>query len=231
MWTQQTIIPVRTSAPYNSHFAGYGLGFFLRDVKGYKLISHTGGLAGIVTQEIMIPELKLGIIVFTNQQAGAAFTAVTNTIMDSYLGVKGMDWIKLLHDRVAAGEAQEKKITGEVWKDIEAQQKATTSKADINQFTGTYTDQWFGDITISVKNGKTRYDSKHSPRLTGEVFAYKGSTFIVKWDDRSMDADAFLMFTVDSDGKATGLTMKAISPLTDFSYDFQDLNFVKKTAK
>ena len=231
MWTPQTIIPVRTSAPYNSHFAGYGLGFFLRDVKGYKHISHTGGLAGIVTQEIMIPELKLGIIVFTNQQVGAAFTAVTNTIMDSYLGVKGMDWIKLMHDRVAAGEAQEKKITEGVWKDIEAQQKATTSKADINLFTGTYTDQWFGDITISVKNGKTRYDSKHSPRLTGEVFAYKGSTFIVKWDDRSMDADAFLMFTVDSDGKATGLTMKAISPLTDFSYDFQDLNFVKKAAK
>ncbi len=231
MWTQQTIIPVRTSAPYNSHFAGYGLGFFLRDVKGYKHVSHTGGLAGIVTQEIMIPELKLGIIVFTNQQAGAAFTAVTNIIMDSYLGVKGMDWIKLLHDRVAAGEAQAKKITEDVWKDIEAQQKASTAKSDINQFTGTYTDQWFGDIMISVKNGKTRFDSKRSPKLTGEVFSYKGSSFIVKWDDRSMDADAFLMFSLDADGKASGLTMKAISPLTDFSYDFQDLNFKRPNSK
>ena len=231
MWTQQTIIPVRTSAPYNSHFAGYGLGFFLRDVKGYKHVSHTGGLAGIVTQEIMIPELKLGIIVFTNQQAGAAFTAVTNIIMDSYLGVKGMDWIKLLHDRVAAGEAQAKKITEDVWKDIEAQQKASTAKTDINQFIGTYTDQWFGDITISVKNGKTRFNSKRSPKLTGEVFPYKGSSFIVKWDDRSMDADAFLMFSLDADGKASGLTMKAISPLTDFSYDFQDLNFKRAVSK
>ncbi len=231
MWTQQTIIPERTSAPYYSHFAGYGLGFFLRDVKGYKHISHTGGLAGIVTQEIMIPELKLGIIVFTNQQSGAAFSAVTNIIMDSYLGIKGMDWIKLMHERVAAGEAQAKKITEDIWKDIEAQQKNTTGKTDSNPFTGTYTDQWFGDITIAVKDGKTRFDAKRSPKLTGEVFPYKGSSFLVKWDDRSMDADAFLMFSLDADGKASGLTMKAISPLTDFSFDFQDLNFKRTGSK
>jgi hypothetical protein len=28
-------------------------------------------------------------------------------------------------------------------------------------------------------------------------------------------------------GKTKGMTMKAISPLTDFSYDFQDLDFKK----
>lgn len=231
MWTPQTIIPVRSAAPYNTHFAAYGLGFGLRDVKGYKHVSHTGGLAGIVTQETMLPELKLGIIVFTNQQVGAAFTAITNTIMDSYLGIKNMDWVKLMHDRVVGGETQAKKITDEVWKNIEAQQKATAGKPDINLFTGTYTDQWFGDVVIAVKNGKPWFASKRSPRLTGEVFPYKGSTFIVKWNDRSMDADAFLMFGLDAEGKASGLKMKAISPLTDFSYDFQDLDFKKTVSK
>jgi hypothetical protein len=33
------------------------------------------------------------------------------------------------------------------------------------------------------------------------------------------------MFVLDNTGKANGITMKAISPLTDFSFDFQDLNF------
>lgn len=42
----------------------------------------------MVTQVTLIPELKLGIIVFTNQQEGAAFTAITNTIKDGYLGVR-----------------------------------------------------------------------------------------------------------------------------------------------
>jgi len=39
------------------------------------------------------------------------------------------------------------------------------------------------------------------------------------------------MFSLDADGKASGLTMKAISPLTDFSFDFQDLNFKRITTK
>lgn len=226
MWTPQTIIPVRGETPYNTHFASYGLGWFLSDVKGYKQATHTGGLAGIVTQVTLIPEMQLGIIVFTNQQSGAAFTAITNTIKDSYLGIKGRDWVKTNHDRVIAGQAGEKDILNKVWKEIEAQQK-NTSKADVNLFTGTYTDKWFGDVAISANDGKMWFQSKRSFLLHGEMFPYKGNTFIVKWADRSMDADAYVMFDLDSEGKASGMKMKAISPLTDFSFDFQDLDLKK----
>ena len=132
-----------------------------------------------------------------------------------------------MHDRVLQGEAEAKKITDQIWKDIDAQQKSSASKPDIGIFTGTYNDPWFGDVMISVKNGKAWFDSKRSPRLTGELLYYKGNTFIVKWNDRSMDADAYVMFDLDMDGKASGIKMKAISPLTDFSYDFHDLDFKK----
>ncbi|MEP6595291.1 MAG: serine hydrolase, partial [Ginsengibacter sp.] len=192
MWTPQTIIPVRSETPYNTHFSSYGLGWFLSDVKGYKQATHTGGLAGIVTQVTLIPEMQLGIIVFTNQQSGAAFTTITNTIKDSYLGIKNRNWIKINHDKVIANEANAKQITGKVWTDIEAQQNNST-KADVNLFTGTYTDKWFGDVIMSINNGKMWFQSKRSFLLNGEMFPYKGSTFIVKWTDRSMDADAFVM--------------------------------------
>jgi len=56
---------------------------------------------------------------------------------------------------------------------------------------------------------------------------YKGNTFIVKWYDRSMDADAFVNFSLDFEGKPTAIKMEAISPLTDFSFDFQDLDLKK----
>ena len=87
-----------------------------------------------------------------------------------------------------------------------------------------YKDPWFGDIFISNNNGKAWLASKRSPKLKGELFPYKGNTLIVRWTDRSMDADAFVMFTTDMDGKPSGMTMKAISPLTDFSFDFHDLD-------
>ncbi|MFN3489188.1 MAG: serine hydrolase [Emticicia sp.] len=224
MWTPQTIIPVRGSTAYNTHFSAYGLGWFLSDVKGYKQATHTGGLAGIVTQVTILPEMKLGIIVFTNQQVGAAFTAVTNTIKDSYLGMPKVDRVAEYHARVVAGNENAKKITSEIWTAIDAQQKNNT-KIDLNQFVGTFRDAWFGDVTISLKNGKLMFASKRSPRLSGEMLYYKGNTFVAKWSDRSLDADAFVKFNLDTEGKAAGMTMEAISPLTDFSFDFQDLEF------
>jgi hypothetical protein len=224
-WSPQTIIKAGTTAPYNTHFAAYGLGWFLSDVKGYKQVTHTGGLAGIVTQVVMFPELQLGILVFTNQQVGAAFNAISNTIKDSYIGVNGYDWVQIMHDRVAKGELEAKKINEEVENIIAEQEKKNAGSFNIAPYVGVYIDQWFGEIEISNKNGKAWVASKRSPKLNGTLFPYKGNTLIVRWNDRSMDADAFLVFSTDMDGKPSGIKMNAISPLTDFSFDFQDLDF------
>ena len=86
----------------------------------------------------------------------------------------------------------------------------------------------FGDVIISKKNGRLWFDSKRSFLLTGEMIYYKGNTFIVKWNDRSMDADAFVKFELDNDGKGSSIKMNPISPLTDFSFDFQDLDLKRK---
>lgn len=231
MWTPQTVIPVRNPGPYRVHFSAYGLGWGLSDVAGYLQASHTGGLAGIVTQVTLIPELKIGIIVFTNQQDGAAFTAITNTIKDGYLGIKGNDWIKTLKENGDKGVAEAKRITDEIWAKIEAQRSKSSMPVNNAIYTGTYSDIWFGDIVISDESGKLRFRSVKSPKMRGEMLYYTGNTFVVKWDDRSMDADAWAVFTLDREGKAAAFTMDAISPLTDFSYDFQDLNPKRKEVK
>lgn len=231
MWTPQTIIPVRSPGPYKTHFSAYGLGWGLTDVAGYLQASHTGGLGGMVTQVTLIPELKLGIIVFTNQQEGAAFTAITNTIKDGYLGVRGGDWIKTLSENVERNRAEAKKITDEVWAKVEAQRSKTGKTADHSVYTGTYTDNWFGDIIIDDEDGRLRFRSVRSPLLKGDMLYYTGNTYIVKWDDRSMDADAYVVFTLDREGKAEAFTMDAISPLTDFSYDFHDLSPKRKETR
>jgi CubicO group peptidase (beta-lactamase class C family) len=247
-WTPQTILPVGGPGPYNTHFAAYGLGFGLSDVKGYRQISHTGGLEGMVTQITMIPELRLGIIVLTNAEEGGAFSAITNQIKDSYFGISGTDRVA---EYAAARRMQldfAKKITDSIWKEVDRVSGAggagkggtggaggavsgaggavsgAVRAVDWSIYTGVYRDNWLGEVTISVKNGRGWLDSKRSPRLTGELLPYKGNSFIVKWRDRSMDADAYVIFSLDERGIATGIKMKPVSPLTDFSYDFQDLD-------
>jgi hypothetical protein len=223
MWSPQTIIPSNTRPPYNTHFSAYGLGWFLSDIKGYKQVTHTGGLAGIVTQVVLFPELNLGIIVLTNQQSGAAFSAISSAIKDGYIGVSGQNWVKAYRDRELQGFAEADRIKKQVESDMVAQQKSITGKFDFSPYFGTYRDAWFGDVVLSMKNGKPWIASVRSPKLEGELLPYKGNTLIAKWTDRSMDADAFVIFSTDRNGKPSGITMEAISPLTDFSFDFQDL--------
>mgnify|MGYP000070376331 CR=1 FL=1 len=50
----------------------------------------------------------------------------------------------------------------------------------------------------------------------------------VKWNNRFFHEDAFIHVSLDENGKPQNLKMKAISPLTDFSYDFHDLDFNRK---
>ena len=226
MWSLQTIIPANTRPPYNTHFSGYGLGWFLSDVKGYKEVTHTGGLEGIVTQTTLFPELNLGIVVLTNQQSGAAFTAITNTIKDSYLDIPYTNYVEIYSKREKDNIAEADKTTTEVWATVAKNQKDKL-KIDYKKYTGFYVDNWFGKVELSEKKGKLFFKSTRSPKLAGEVFFYKNNTFAVKWNNRSFNADAFLLFEMDETGKSIQLKMKPISDLTDFSYDFQDLDFVR----
>lgn len=228
LWTPQTIIPVRGKSTYNTHFSSYGLGWGLNDVNGYKRVTHTGGLSGVVTQVTLIPDLNLGIIVLTNQQSGEAFTSVTNSILDSYFGITGIDRVAENLEYLKKSQDNASKVTDEIWKVVEANKVKGLSVADIGMFAGTYRDNWFGDVEISLRDGKLIFNSKKSPKMAGEMFFYKGSTFIVKWFDRSFDADSYTNFSFNNQGNVAGFTMNAISPITDFSYDFQDLNFLRK---
>lgn len=220
MWASQTIMPNTPIPPYKSNFKTYGLGWQLTDVNGFKQISHTGGLDGIVTQVVMFPEINLGIIVLTNQQSGAAFYAISNTIKDSYLGLGPTDHIADLSKQRQQKEDDADKITAEVWQTVATNTK-NKIKPDYKKLAGAFKDNWFGEITLYEKKGKFYFTSKRSPQLSGEVFFYKDHTFAVKWDNRSFLADAFLTFSADYQQ----VLMKPISPLTDFSYDFQDLDF------
>lgn len=226
MWKPQTILPNGGALPYSSNFKAYGLGWQLTDINGHLQVSHTGGLDGIVTQTIMIPDLQLGIIVLTNQQSGSAFNAISNTIKDSYLGLTNPDHVIALSQDRKQKEDDADKITDEVWETVAKNQKDKI-KIDTQKYIGTYKDNWFGEISISEKKGKLYFKSVRSPRLSGEIFFYKNQNFVVKWNNRSFNADAHIFFDLDANGTANHFKMNAISPLTDFSYDFHDLDFVK----
>ena len=211
--------------PYNTHFYSYGLGWGISDIAGYVKLSHTGGMPGMLSQTILIPELNLGVVVLTNADPGGySFLSIPNLIVDSYIGVDSVDWIGRMKTAINNREENGDSIVNMVWETVK---KAKTKHLNIDDFVGTYRDDWFGEIEIWEKDKELWIKSIRSPKLVGKMSYYKANTFAIRWDYRDMECDAFASFTLDKEGKAISFTMEGISPNIDFSFDFQHLNLVR----
>jgi hypothetical protein len=72
-----------------------------------------------------------------------------------------------------------------------------------------------------------------TPSMVGDLEHWQYGTFVVRWRDRELRADAFVIFSLNPDGSVDQVKMKAVSPATDFSFDFHDLLLkpVKRDAR
>jgi len=223
MWKIHSLLPVNNSSRYNSHFAGYGLGWMLSDINGKMKVSHTGGLPGMLSITVLIPDLDFGIVILTNTAngGGGVSRTVSQTIIDSYLGLDEFNWLDHYYQFYQKKENKGDKVSAQVWEKIKT---ANSKHVDLKQFIGVYEDNWFGKIEVLIKRDKLWFKSYRSPKLNGQMFFYNANTFAIKWEYQDMNADAFAMFNLDEEGKAQSLKMKGISPNIDFSFDFQDLD-------
>ena len=204
------------------HLNAYGLGWGIEDQLGYIVISHTGGLPGMLSRTALVPELNLGVVVLTNTDPGGyAFQTISGAILDSYLGKPAMDWINRAKKNIQSSENEGDSVTTAVWNTVKVNSSVIIKQEN---FIGTYRDKWFGDIKIISKDGQLWFTSMRSPKLTGKMYFYKANTFAIKWDYQDMPCDAFATFSLDEEGKASSIRMKGISPTIDFSFDFQDLD-------
>jgi CubicO group peptidase (beta-lactamase class C family) len=225
MWQMITpqVVPepsVPQLAAARPNFAGYGEGWSLSDYRGQKLVWHTGGWPGMVSRVTLVPEKNLGVVVLTNQEVGAAFNAVTMAVLDAYFGAPDTDWVAAYAAAVA--KAQDKADEGWAAHQAARDPKSTPSLA-LGGYAGTYRDPWYGEVFVEPRGKALRLRFGKTAQLVGTMEHWQHDTFIVRWDDRSLNADAFVNFSLDPDGKVREVRMQPVSSLTDFSFDFQDL--------
>ena len=233
MW--ELVTPIRIPAepavpelaPALPQFAGYGEGWSISDYRGHRLVWHTGGWPGMVSRVTLVPQLDLGIVVLTNQEAGAAFQAVTLEALDHYLQAPDTDWVAAY----AAAVAKSRKKADEAWeKHQAARDRRTRPSLPLEEYAATYRDAWYGDVTLSVEGRKLVMRFAHTPALVGTLEHWQHDTFLVRWHDRALNADAFASFALDPDGKVRELRMQAASSLTDFSFDFHHLRLLPQAG-
>jgi CubicO group peptidase (beta-lactamase class C family) len=223
MWTPQTILPTNDPpaplAGLRANFADYALGWGLRDYHGRKLIGHTGGVGGFVSRVMLVPEENLGVVVLTNAEQDGAFDSILYHVLDHYFHLPATDWIanyKKLSDT-------EEKEAAETMKKAEGARAADSKPSlPLEKYAGVYHDAWYGPITIRVENGGLAISFDHTPTMVGDLQHWQHDTFKAHWRVHTIE-DAFVTFALNPDGTIDSAKMAAVSPLADFSFDYQDL--------
>ncbi|HEY4114230.1 MAG TPA: serine hydrolase [Rhizomicrobium sp.] len=202
-------------------FQDYGLGWFIENYHGHTIIEHTGAVLGAVAALYLIPEKNVGIAVMINSEDGASRRAVAFHLMDYYLGIPDQHWnekLKLLVDQMMA--------SGEKALKAQPEQVHPSGKSSLPTaaYAGVYKDPWYGTTTITSKPGGAlwmKFDK--TPNMEGPLTRVADDTFEVTWTDKTIEA-AYAKFDVTG-GKVKGIAMRPVSPLADFSFDYQDLHF------
>ena len=224
MWKPQMLLRVseRDYELNKTHFKAYGLGWRLADVHGYKQISHTGTVAGMKSYIVLIPELELGVVLLTNGSSSAARSAVMITIVRSFMAVEAVDWIQMMLDEREAEQQENSPVVIE--EERVTENKESCSVPELSQFAGRYRDPWFGDITIELEDGQLIFAADKSPKLKGALRHHDGNRFVVHWMDRTLEADAWVLFEVGENGQTTNISM---TKMDAGDFDFEDLKLTR----
>ena len=224
MWKPTVIEPLpRLPASMSSAqplFNTYALGWNVSDYKGTRIVSHEGAVFGFQSAVVLIPEKQVGFTILINSEDGEVIKGLTNQLLDHYLGGRTQDWPAAWR----AYKQQRQTAAIAVLKQQEVQSAKVGPSLPIASYAGDYVDPWYGPITLRSDGGKLRIDFKQTPRMTGTLEHFQYDSFRTRLDDPSIEP-AYVTFALDAQGKVERITMRPVSPLADFSWDYQDLLF------
>lgn len=220
MWTPQIIMssgpgPEATD-PAKPVLAAYALGWNVQDYRGHRLLSHGGLLDGQCTAHALLPDLGCAIAVYTNQEERLVTAGLRNALLDLCLGDSTIDWVAVTRGLIAKQEAAALQSMG----GGSPVAPPGGPSLPLSAYAGLYRDPWFGEAMIAVADGKLTLGFAKAPRAETTLEQWGEDAFRTRfangWED------AVLTFAVRA-GAVTGITAKPLSPLADFSYDYQDL--------
>jgi CubicO group peptidase (beta-lactamase class C family) len=223
MWTPQVITSATTGPvpdnPMRPVLQGYALGWFVRPYRERRLIWHSGGLSGQITQTALLPEQGIGFVLWSNVEDSPAISYLRYALLDHLLGAPPPDWIAATRaaKTKAQAEAAAMFVAG-----ADVKGPPGGPSLPLAAYAGRYSDPWYGEVAVSERGGRLWIDFTRTPVFKGWLEPWGPDSFRTRWA-KGAGEDAVVAFVV-ANGRATAIRMKALSPLADFSYDFHDLD-------
>ncbi|MCX2742076.1 serine hydrolase [Pontibacter anaerobius] len=227
MWTMHNPFPVSKQAEEmvpSTHFAGAGLGWFVSDYEGRKLVYHGGGHEGMNSRTVLVPEENLGVVVLTNSMS-SIMTPLANYTLDQFLEVKnGRDWSRFYLDRASEARKAEAEAASKAPK--EKKKKKSKPTRNLADYTGTYHSQLYGNARVTLTDGKLHLQLEPAPALNGTLSFWEHDIFNLDWkNDFALLHPTNVRFLTGADGSISQMRIDSDNP--DFHFDELDFEKVK----
>jgi hypothetical protein len=170
---------------------------------------------------MLVPQENLGVVILTNAEEPGAFDAILFHVLDSYFNVAPTDWIAAFK---STKDEEEKSAKQAMIDQSNSRPASAKPSLALNEYAGVYNDAWYGPATIRMENAQLIFTLDHTPKAIADLQPWRYDTFKAHWRDRTIE-DAFVTFALKPTGEIDHFTMVAVSPLADFSFDYQDLWF------
>jgi CubicO group peptidase (beta-lactamase class C family) len=200
------------------HFSLYGLGWFMEEYCGRKIVAHTGGVNGFVTSVTLIPEEKLGIIVFTNTDDNNFYEALKWEIADAYLGKPYRNYSNVYLGFYKQGRKEDEASDKKMKDSVALQLKPSLAASG---YAGTYSNDVYGSMTVVQEAGELRMKFSHHPNMYAKLESLGGNRFYAIFSDPEF-RKAIFPFTVEN-GKVTSVTVKVADFIEYNPYEFKKI--------
>jgi CubicO group peptidase (beta-lactamase class C family) len=200
----------------NSHFYMYGLGFDITDRNGKIVVAHTGGVDGFLSSLVLIPEEQLGIIVLTNTDQNSFFRALTNEIRDAYLQLPYVGFSKRQLAQNRQLQVKEKKVTDSL-KNLTVRKDIKTA-LPLKNFTGTYTNPLYGNVTLSDEKNSLVIRFEHHPQLTARLQPIGSTAFLCTYSIPTYGVKVFPFVVQNNAVKSFTLTVANFVEYTPYEF-------------
>ncbi len=186
------------------HFNAYGLGWFMNDHNGRLVVRHTGGLDGMLSSTVLVPEEGLGIVVLSNKLPNMGYVALPYFILDKLLGNEGRDWFQAYREFEAANKD---KLEEGKKKMLESRVSGTRPALPLQEFAGEYESSVLGGAVIQVQGEGLHIQLLAHPGLSGLLTHWHYDSFMCKWDDPVL-GESLIPFITDGQGHVVQFGVK-----------------------
>jgi CubicO group peptidase (beta-lactamase class C family) len=130
---------------------GYGLGWFVTDYKGRRLVEHGGNVDGMTAQVAFLPDEKLGVVILANQGQSLLPQALLFDILDRYLGDPAANRADTTGLLAWVNDYAVVQVTAA---DENARVKGTKASLPADKYAGKYQDNRHAPLRVTEADGK-----------------------------------------------------------------------------